>query len=267
MSRITSPSTRKTALVTGASMGIGLELARQFASHGHDVVLVARHRETLEAVAARLETESGISAHVIVADLSERNAPQSLFDEVRSAQLQIDFLVNNAGFGLGGEFSSTDLDRELDIIQVNMAALTHVTKLFLPQMIERRNGRIMQLASIAAFQPGPMMAVYYASKAYVLSFSQALSEELRDSGVTVTALCPGPTATNFAATARVSNSMVFAKTGVASASDVASYGYSAMMRGKRIAIPSMRDRVMVQIQRIAPRAMVTRIVRKLQENR
>ncbi len=267
MSRTTPARTRKTALITGASMGIGLELARQFASHGHDVFLVARHKDTLDAVAARLESESGMSAQVLVADLADRTAPQALFDEITSRGSQIDFLVNNAGFGIGGKYSETDGSSELDIIQVNIAALTHLTKLFLPQMLARGNGRIMQVASIAAFQPGPMMAVYYASKAYVLSFSQALSEELRDSGVTVTALCPGPTATNFAATARVSNSMVFAKTGVARASDVASYGYSAMMRGKRIAIPSFRDRVMVQVQRAVPRALVTRIVRKLQENR
>lgn len=248
-------------------MGIGLELARQFATHGHDVILVARHRDTLEAAAAELSRDHGISTHVLVADLSDPGAPETLFDDVRNAGLHADYLVNNAGFGLGGEFSETDVGHELQMIQLNIAALVHLTKLFLPRMLERRAGRIMQVASIAAFQPGPMMAVYYASKGFVLSFSQALSEELRDSGVTVTALCPGPTATNFADTAGISNSMVFEHSGIASAGTVARYGYEAMMRGKRIAIPSVRDRVLVQAQRLVPRAMVTKIVRKLQENR
>ncbi len=262
----TSPH-RTTALVTGASMGIGLELARQFAMHGHDLILVARHRETLETVSEMLEAQHGVSATVMVADLSDPNAPAALFDEVRNSAIHIDFLINNAGFGLGGEFSDTDGKRELDMIQVNIAALTHLTKLFLPGMLERRAGGIMQVASTAAFQPGPLMAVYYATKAYVLSFSQALSEELRGTGVTVTALCPGPTATNFADTALMSNSRLFVHAGMASASDVARYGYAAMMRGKRIAIPSVRDRVMVQVVRLAPRAMVTRIVKAIQQNR
>jgi len=248
-------------------MGIGLDLARQFAMHGHDLVLVARHRDTLQAVAEELKTQHGVSATVMVADLSDPDAPAALFDQVRSANIQIDFLINNAGFGLGGEFSETDGKRELDMIQVNIAALTHLTKLFLPGMLERRAGGIMQVASTAAFQPGPLMAVYYATKAYVLSFSQALSEELRGTRVTVTALCPGPTATNFADTAQMANSRLFVHAGVASASDVARYGYAAMMRGKRIAIPSVRDRVMVQLVRLTPRAMVTRIVKAIQQNR
>lgn len=267
MAQSTTSRSEKTALITGASMGIGLELARQFAEHGHDLILVARSRDLLEALAAALGKEHGISAHVMVADLSRADAPPNLFDDIAAARLQVDFLVNNAGFGVGGKFSDTDGARELDMIQVNIAALTHLTKLFLPQMLSRGSGRIMQVASIAAFQPGPLMAVYYASKAYVLSFSQALSEELRDSAVTVTALCPGPTATHFAETAQVSNSIVFAGFGAASASEVARYGYAAMMRGKRIALPTFRDRLAVQIQRLVPRAMVTRIVGKLQANR
>jgi short-subunit dehydrogenase len=266
MSDAASPPTRTTALVTGASMGIGLELARQFAMHGHNLILVGRHRDTLEAVAGSLESEHGGSAHVVVADLSDPGAPQALFDEIREANLHVDFLINNAGFGLGGRFSDTDVTRELDMVQVNIAALTHLTKLFLPQMLKRRAGRIMQVASTAAFQPGPLAAVYYASKAYVLSFSQALSEELRDSGVTVTALCPGLTATNFAATAHISNSRLFERAGVASASDVARHGYAAMMRGERIAITSLRDRIMVQAVRLAPRAVVARIVHRIQQN-
>lgn len=267
MNSATSPRVRTTALITGASTGIGLELAREFAARGHDLVLVARHRDALEAIAGALEGKFGISATVIPADLSDPEAPQTLFDTLQSQAVHVDYLVNNAGFGLGGEFVDTDMDRELDMVQVNISALMSLTKLFLPHMIRQKSGRIMQVASIAAFQPGPLMAVYYASKAFVLSFSQALAEELRDTGVTVTALCPGPTATNFAETAGISNSRVFANAGVARADDVARYGYAAMMRGERIAIPSVRDRIMVQTQRLTPRAMVTRIVRKLQESR
>jgi len=248
-------------------MGIGLELAREFAAHRHDLVLVARHRDALEAIAGSLEGKFGISATVIVADLSDPESPRMVFDTLQSQGVQVDYLVNNAGFGVGGEFADTDLDRELDMIQVNIAALASLTKLFLPQMLGRKSGRIMQVASTAAFQPGPLMAIYYASKAFVLSFSQALAEELRGTGVTVTALCPGPTETNFAATAGISNSRLFANAGVARADAVARYGYAAMMRGERIAIPSVRDRIMVQVERIAPRAVVTRIVRKLQQAR
>jgi len=267
MNSSTSPRVRTTALITGASMGIGLELAREFAARGHDLVLVARHRDALEATAGALEGKFGISATVIPADLSDIEASQTLFDTLQSQGVHAEYLVNNAGFGLGGEFVDSDLDRELDMIQVNISAVVSLTKLFLPHMIRQKSGRIMQVASTAAFQPGPLMSVYYASKAFVLSFSQALAEELRDTGVTVTALCPGPTATNFAETAGMSNSRLFANAGVASADDVARYGYAAMMRGERIAIPSIRDRIMVQTQRLAPRTMVTRIVRKLQESR
>jgi len=256
-----------TALVTGASMGIGLELARVLASHGHNLILVARHRDTLEAVAGNLEGKHGISAAVIPADLSHVDAPAQLYDSITADGLKVDFLINNAGFGLGGEFSDTDVDRELDMIQLNVSALTHLTKLFLPAMLKRKSGRIMNVASTAAFQPGPLMAVYYATKAYVLSFSEAIAEELRDTGVTVTALCPGATATQFAETAQVSNSRLFTRLGVANAEQVAAYAYSAMMRGERVAIPGMRDRVMLQAERIAPRALVTRMVRLAQENR
>lgn len=254
-------------MITGASMGIGLELAHVFASHGHDLVLVARSRDLLEALSRELEAKYRITATAIASDLAEREAPQALSDELAARSIQVEFLVNNAGFGLRGEFRDTDIARELNMIQLNIATLTHLTKLILPQMLERGSGRIMQVASIAAFQPGPLMAVYYASKAYVLSFSQALAEELRGSGVTVTALCPGPTATNFAKTALMESSWVFVQAGPASGAEVARYGYAAMMRGQRIAIPSFRDRVLMQAQRFIPRAVVTRIVKVIQENR
>ena len=181
---------KETALITGASSGIGLDLARLFAKDGHDVVLVARSEGKLREIAAELERDFGMTAHVIVADLAKPDAPQTL---VAQLPVDVDVLVNNAGFGVLGPFVETDLAKELEMIQVNVVALTHLTKLLLPPMVARRRGRVLNVASTAAFQPGPLMAVYYATKAYVLSFSEAIADELRDSGVTVTALCPGPT--------------------------------------------------------------------------
>jgi short-subunit dehydrogenase len=258
---------RRTALITGGSGGIGLELAKVLARHGHDVVLVARNRDTLEAAAGQIEGKYDVSAHVFAADLRRREAPENLFDFLRNENIEIDILVNNAGFGLGGEFAETELQRELEMIQVNIAALTHLSKLFLPSMIKRRAGRVLNLASTAAFVPGPLMAVYYATKAYVLSFSQALAEELRATGITVTALCPGPTETDFAATAQVGESRLFNAFGVADAAQVAEYGFNAMMSGKRVAIPGMRNKIVAQANRLVPRALTTRIARLAQESR
>jgi short-subunit dehydrogenase len=258
---------RRTALITGGSGGIGFELAKVLARHGHDVVLVARNHDTLEAAAGQLEGKYDISAHVFAADLRRREAPENIFDFLRNENIEIDILVNNAGFGLGGEFAETDLQRELEMIQVNVAALTHLTKLFLAPMIRRRSGRVLNLASTAAFLPGPLMAVYYATKAYVLSFSQALAEELRNTGVTVTALCPGATETKFAETAQVGTSRVFTAFGIANAADVAEYGFHAMMKGKRVAVPGFRNKLVAQANRLAPRALTTRITRLAQESR
>ena len=255
----------KTALITGGSGGIGLELARQFAAQGHDLVLVSRNRDALEAAAGTLEGEYAIRATVIPADLADPDAPSRIFDTARAEGIEIEFLVNNAGFGLGGEFSKTDINTELDMIQVNVSALVHLTKLFMQPMLARKSGRIMNVASTAAFQPGPLMSIYYATKAFVLSFSEALDEELRNSGVTVTCLCPGTTATHFAENAGVTNSGVFARTQKADA--VARFGYEAMLSGERVAIPGFRNKIMVQAERLASRKLITRLVRTAQENR
>ena len=255
------------ALITGASRGIGLELAKECAKHGHDVVLVARRQDALEAAAGMIEGKYDVSATVIAADVSNADARTEIFSSTLEQKTEIGLLINNAGFGLGGEFVETDIERELEMIEVNVAAPTHLTKLFLPAMVKRRSGRIMQVASTASFQPGPLMSVYYASKAYLLSFSQAIAEELRNTGVTVTALCPGATATDFAETAQVSNTRLFQKLGVASAEDIARYGYKVMMRGDRVAIPGWRDKLMVQSERFAPRRLVTAIARRVQESR
>ena len=255
---------KETALITGASSGIGLDLARVFAKEGHDVVLVARSEGRLREIAAELERDFGVTAHVVVADLAEADAPRKLVDALPAA---IDILVNNAGFGLTGPFVETDLAKELEMIQVNVVALTALTKLLLPPMVARRRGRVLNVASTAAFQPGPLMAVYYATKAYVLSFSEAIADELRDSGVTVTALCPGPTATGFADVAGMSASRLFNVMKPMSSADVARAGYAAMKRGRRVVIPGVKNKVVAQSVRFSPRRVVTTIARKLQESR
>jgi len=258
---------RHTVLITGGSGGIGLELAKVFARHGHDLVLVARNRDTLEAAAGVIEGKFAITAHVYASDLTRPESPDEIFDFLHNEQIPIEILVNNAGFGLGGEFADTDVERELDMIQVNITALTHLTKLFLPPMIKRRSGKILNVASTAAFQAGPLMAVYYATKAYVVSFSEAIAEELRDTGVTVSALCPGPTKTGFADAAEMGNSRLFTAFGVADAADVAEYGYESLMRGKRLAIHGMRNKIVAQSNRFAPRALSARLARMAQESR
>jgi uncharacterized protein len=258
---------KKTALITGGSTGIGFELAKQFAAHGHDVILIARHSDALEAAAGTIEGKYGVKVATFAFDLTDPTVPQQIFDVTEGNGTRIDFLVNNAGFGLGGEFADTDIDVELDMIQVNVTSVVFLTKLFLQPMLRRKSGKILNLASTASFQPGPHSSIYYSTKAFVLSFSEAIGEELRKTGVTVTALCPGPTATNFFERAGTTKSRLFTQSAVANAESVAKYGYQAMMRGQRVAIPGMGNKLLIQAERIAPRALVTRIARKIQENR
>lgn len=255
---------KETALITGASSGIGLDLARLFAKDGHDVVLVARSEGRLREIAAELERDCGVKAHVIAADLAQPDAPRTLVDALPCA---VDVLVNNAGFGITGPFVTTDLAKELEMIQVNVVALTALTKLLLPPMVARRRGRVLNVASTAAFQPGPLMAVYYATKAYVLSFSEAIADELRDSGVTVTALCPGPTSTGFADAAGMTKTRLFNLAKPMDSAAVAREGYKAMQRGRRVVVTGMKNKLLTQSIRVSPRRMVTAIVRKLQESR
>jgi len=252
-------------LITGASSGIGLELAKVFAAHGHALALVARSADTLEGVARQLATRHGIRALAVVADLSAPGAPDEVFDRVRNAGLQVDVLVNNAGAGLGGAFAATDLATELRMITLNVMALTHLTKLSLPGMLERGAGRILNVASTAAFAPGPLMAVYYATKAYVLSFSEALAAELRGTGVTVTVLCPGPTRTGFQSAARIDGARLFRMPWVTDAATVARLGFKGLMRGKPIVIPGLLNKLLPQIVRVSPRRLVTWVSRLLQE--
>ena len=257
---------KMTALVTGASGGIGLELARLLAADGHDLVLVARSGDKLARLAEELSGEHKTVARVIVSDLARPDAPQEIFDDLQEKGVAIDVLVNNAGFGSYGLFAETDLRSELDMLQVNVVALTHLTKLFLPGMIARRRGYVMNVASTAAFQPGPLMAVYYASKAYVLSLTEALANECEGTGVTVSALCPGPTETGFVAAAGMSDSKLFDR-GPMDARTVAEAGYRGMLKGKTIVIPGLRNALVARAVGFAPRRMVTKVVRGIQEKR
>lgn len=257
---------RPTALVTGASSGIGLDLSRELAKHSHDVVLVARTAAKLQEIAGELQ-KPGVNAHVIASDLSRPGAAEDIVSELKRRNIEIDLLVNNAGYGLTGPFAGNDLQRELAMIQVNIVALTHLTKLLLRPMVARRRGRILNVASTAAFQPGPLMAVYYATKAYVLSFSEAIADELRNSGVTVTTLCPGPTQTGFAEVAKMTESRLFTMMRPMSSEEVARAGYRGMMSGKRLVIPGAKNKMLVQSLRVSPRRTVTALVRRFQENR
>jgi uncharacterized protein len=257
-----------TALITGASTGIGYALSRYFAADHHNLVLVARQEQRLQQVADELRRDFGVTAKVLVADLSRPDAPQLILDTARKESLQVEYLVNNAGIGLGGKFADTDVMVELGMMQLNMTALVHLTKLFLPDMLARRSGRIMNVASTAAFQPGPLMAVYFATKSFVLSFSEAIANELNGTGVTVTALCPGPTESEFQKRAHIENTrLVKSKLmGMMTSEAVAKIGYAGFMSGKRLVIPGLLNKIGVQSTRVSPRAVTTQIARMMQEN-
>jgi short-subunit dehydrogenase len=246
------------ALITGASAGIGLELAREFARHGYDLVLVARSRARLEELAVELKPTR---VTVVAKDLNLPGAPAEILREIPA----VDVLVNNAGYGGFGKFADTPLAGELGMIQVNVSTLVALTKLYLPGMITAKSGRIMNVASTAAFQPGPLMAIYYATKAFVLSFSEAISNELEGTGVTVTALCPGPTATEFQQSAKMENSGLVKGKKMMDARTVAEVGYRALMAGKPLVIPGLMNKLLAQSIRVSPRWMVTKIVRSMQE--
>jgi short-subunit dehydrogenase len=252
----------KTALITGASSGLGLELARLFARDAHDLVIVARRRDHLEALATQLAAEHGVAARVIAEDLADPVAPRRIFAELQERRISVDFLVNNAGFGTNGRFADSDLERELAMVQVNVTALMTLTRLFLPGMIARRSGRILNLGSTAGFQPGPNMAVYYATKAFVNSFTEALAYELRGTGVTATVSCPGATATEFAKVAAGREWPLFSL-GATSAEFVARHAYRAMMAGKSMSLPGWRAKLGLQLLRIGSRGATTAVSARL----
>ncbi len=257
---------RKTALITGASFGIGLELARIFAREDYNLVLVARTADKLRQVASELEKAHGTRSLILAADLTDPGSPAYVLDQTIRAGIAVDVLVNNAGFGQYGFFAESDLEECLRQIQLNITTLTHLTRLYLPEMIRRQSGRILNVASTAAFQAGPLMAVYFATKAYVLHFSEALANELEGTSVTVTCLCPGATATEFHKRARATE-MNLLRMGSMDARKVAEGGYRALMAGKPVVISGFKNWLVAQSVRFSPRRMATAIARKVQETK
>jgi len=257
----------KTVLLTGASAGIGKELAFLFAERGYGLVLVARNREALEDVAADVKRRFGIESRVLAKDLSRPSAPAEISAELKNAGTDIAILVNNAGFGTFGDFKDADWASQEQMIQLNVASLVSLTHLFLPEMSRRKCGRILNVASTAAFQPGPLMAVYYATKAFVLSFSEAISSELRGTGITVTALCPGPTLTEFQGRAGIEHVRMIRSALVMDARSVAAAGLDGLLKGKRLVIPGLLNWLGAFGVRLAPRFLILRIIQWLQQKK
>ncbi len=254
-----------TALITGASNGIGLELAKVHASKGDNLVLVARNKSKLDELKTELENQYKVKVYSIGKDLSASNSAQEVYEETSKHNIKIDYLINNAGFGDFGMFVENDWNKELQMINLNITTLTQFTKLYLKDMVKRKSGKIMNVASTAAFQSGPTMAVYYATKAYVLSFSEAIDNEVKDSGVTVTALCPGATESGFQAAAAMEESNLVKGRKLPTSKEVAEYGYKAMMKGKTVAIHGAVNYLLANSVRFTPRALVVKITRKLQD--
>jgi len=253
----------KTALITGAASGLGYELSLLLAHDSYNLILVDIDGAKLQLVKEEINKANNCKVDVLVKDLSMPNVAVEIFEAIKN--VSIDVLVNNAGFGLFGSFNNTAWNRELDMIHVHVITSTHLTKLLLDGMIKRGSGKILNISSLAAFQPGPLMAIYYASKSYLLSFSEAIANELKETGVTVTVLCPGPTKTAFQEV--VSETASDNKIGfnMACPSDVALYGYEAMQKGKTVAIPGYINKFLASLHRFVSRGMATKIVRNLQE--
>ncbi len=255
-------------LITGASSGIGLELARIFAINNFNLILIARREKRLREIAQEL-SENDISVEIITHDLSDINASEQVFQEINKRRLSVDILVNNAGFGLEGPFSETDWKQESEMIRLNILTLTGLTKHFVRPMVERSKGKILNVASTAAFLPGPYMSVYYATKAYVLSFSKALTYELKDKNIQVSVLCPGPTKTEFQDRAGVQNSTLFSgkRLPISTSREVAQAGFNGLMKGKTVIIPGLLNRIGVVGSRFSPSSVTNRMVEELHRSR
>lgn len=256
---------KTTALITGASSGIGKEFARIHAQRGGDLVLVARREDRLKDLKAELENNYKIKVLVIAKDLSILNAPEEIYRQVKSEGIQIDYLINNAGFGGHGLFHERPLKDDLSMIQVNILALTMLTKLFLPDMVKRNTGKVLNVSSTASFLPGPLQAVYYASKAYVTSLGEAISEELSGTNVTVTTLCPGGIETEFAKRGNLEDVDIFKNGKLASPASVASFGYDSMLQGKGVVINGGGLRLMKKVIPLIPRGLLLKMSRKTME--
>jgi short-subunit dehydrogenase len=260
---IMSSSKRPVALVTGASSGIGADLARALGADGHDLILTARSEAPLAVLASELRDRHRAAVTILPADLSAAGAAADLHRRVLAAGLSVDVLINNAGLGSRGMFHEQDVAVIDAMIMVNMVALTELTRLFVPAMVASRRGRVLNVASTASFQPGPSMAVYCATKAYVRSFSAALSQEVARHGVTVTALCPGPTVTDFGRRAGVEGSAAFKPGLVMSSAAVAIAGYKALKAGKRVSIPGGSNRFGAAVSRFIPYGVMLPLIEKM----
>ncbi len=254
-----------TALITGASSGIGLELARVHASKGGDLVLVARNKARLDELKTELEKTYKVKVVTIGKDLSAPDSALDVYNQTTKSNIQVDYLVNNAGFGDFGIFTESDWNKELQMINLNITTLTHFTKLYIKDMVNRGSGKVMNVASTAAFQSGPTMAVYYATKAYVLSFSEAINNEVSNKGVTVTTLCPGPTESGFQSAAAMEESALVKGKKLPTSKQVADYGYKSMINGKTVAIHGLMNYLMANSVRFFPRSVVVKITRMIQD--
>jgi uncharacterized protein len=261
-----SPNPIGAALITGASSGIGLELAREFARNGHDVVIVAPIQEELDAVAETIEAEFNVDVLPIAADLEEPGSAEEIFSEVDEAGWEIEFLCNNAGHGHRGKWWEQPIETDLSIVRLNVEAVLRMTKVFLPPMLGRGHGRILITASVAGFEAGPMLATYHASKAFVLSWSEALATELQDTPITVTALCPGPVDTDFFPKAEMVETVAFQKGNVMPPQEIAKTAYEALMKGERVIIPGAMNKAMIFSRRFLSESMSSKKNEKMYEN-
>lgn len=250
---------KKTALITGASKGIGKELAIIFAQNNINLVLTARSNDILSEFKEYLESNYSISVLVVVKDLCSASSAQELFSEIKDNQIEIDYLVNNAGFGDYGSFADTAWERYESMISLNVTTLTHLSHLFITDWKGRKSGRILNVASTAAFQPGPMMAVYFATKAFVLNLSEAVGQELKNDNISITTLCPGPTHTSFGAESKMNASDVVKNVKIANAKDVAALGYKSMMKGKPTVIHGSVNKLAPFAIRFMPRKWITKL--------
>jgi short-subunit dehydrogenase len=255
----------KTTLITGASSGIGMHLAREFAAHGHPLVLVAPVTGELESLANELSSTHGVDVRIIAKDLELPNAAQEIFDELDADGVTIDILVNNAGHGLRGLWWEHPIEEDLSMIRLNIVAPLRLTKLFLPPMVERGEGRILVTASVAGFEPGPLLNTYHSTKAFILSWTEALASELEGTGVTATALCPGPTDTDFFPKAGMLATNAFQKAKVMAPQDVARIGYEGLMKNEVVVIPGIANKALVAARRVLSEGMQAGLNKKLYE--
>ena len=253
---------KETVLITGASSGLGMELAKLFAADGSDLVLVARREDRLNELADKLRADHGVNVHVLPKDLSQKSAPEEIYNHLENAGIQIDVVVNNAGFGNKGHVTDLDTNLQLDMIQVNLVALFHLTRLFLPGIIERGHGGVLNVGSLAGFQPGPNLAVYFATKAFVLSLTEALAEEVSNPNIKISCLAPGPVKTEFGEKSDLEDSLLF-KVSLMEMEPVVKAGYEGFRKGQTIVIPGLKQQIVPFLNRFTPRLLVRKIAKKL----